>query len=96
MEGFLLEDELVVVNGVDVEVQEDGVKCDFFGDVDEEEEDVGGWDMGDDVVLEIEEGLIDVNIVEVGGVGSSEVDFWVCNLFLVVDYVVGGLFEFVM
>ncbi|VBB81404.1 Putative coatomer subunit alpha [Podospora comata] len=96
MEGLSLEDESAAVNGVDAEAEEDGAKRDLLGDADEEEEDAGGWDMGDDVVPEIEEGLADVNIAEAGGAGSSEADLWARNSPLAVDHAAGGSFESAM
>ncbi|KAK4203189.1 coatomer WD associated region-domain-containing protein [Triangularia verruculosa] len=96
MEGISLEDESATVNGAGGEAEDDSAKRDLLGDADEEEEDAGGWDMGDDAVPEIEEGLNDLNIAEAGGAGSSEADLWARNSPLAVDHAAGGSFESAM
>ncbi|KAK0716698.1 coatomer WD associated region-domain-containing protein [Apiosordaria backusii] len=95
MEGLSLEDESAAVNGVGEEAEEDGAKRGLLGDG-EEEEDAGAWDMGDDVVPEVEEGLVDVGTAEAGGAGSSEADLWARNSPLAVDHAAGGSFETAM
>ncbi|KAM7196326.1 coatomer WD associated region domain containing protein [Rhypophila sp. PSN 637] len=62
----------------------------------DEDEDAAGWDMGDDIVPEVEEGFVNVESAEAGGAGSSEADLWARNSPLVVDHVAGGSFETAM
>ncbi|KAK0713775.1 coatomer WD associated region-domain-containing protein [Lasiosphaeria miniovina] len=62
----------------------------------EEDEDAAGWDLGDDVVPEVEEGFVNVESADAGGAGSSEADLWARNSPLAVDHVAGGSFETAM
>lgn len=62
----------------------------------DEEEDGTGWDMGDDIVPEVEEGFVNVESTDAGGAGSSEADLWARNSPLAVDHVAGGSFETAM
>lgn len=60
----------------------------------EEEEDVGGWDMGDDVDVE-DSDFVNVESAEAGA-GSSEADLWARNSPLAADHVAAGSFETAM
>ncbi len=62
----------------------------------EDDEDAAGWDMGDDIVPEVEDGFVNVESSEAGGAGSSEADLWARNSPLAVDHVAGGSFESAM
>lgn len=62
----------------------------------DEDEDAAGWDMGDDIVPEVEEGFVNVESADTGGAGSSEADLWSRNSPLAVDHVAGGSFESAM
>ncbi|KAH7625872.1 coatomer WD associated region-domain-containing protein [Sordaria sp. MPI-SDFR-AT-0083] len=62
----------------------------------DEDEDAAGWDMGDDIVPEVEEGFVNVESADAGGAGSSEADLWSRNSPLAVDHVAGGSFESAM
>lgn len=97
VEGLSLEDETAAANGLAGEEGEaEGVaKRDAFAEA-EEDEDVAGWDMGEDIVAEVEEGFVNVESAETGGAGSSEADLWARNSPLAVDHVAGGSFETAM
>ncbi len=61
----------------------------------EEEEDVAGWDMGDDVNVDVENDFVNVDSAEAGS-GSSEAEQWARNSALAADHVAGGSFETAM
>ncbi|KAF2028734.1 Coatomer, alpha subunit [Setomelanomma holmii] len=61
----------------------------------DEEDDVGGWDMGDDGDVEAEDDFVEVEGAEAGA-GSSEADFWARNSPLAADHVAAGSFETAM
>ncbi|KAK4464280.1 coatomer WD associated region-domain-containing protein [Cladorrhinum samala] len=93
MEGLSLEDE-TAVNGAGEEAEEA-----TMGDAlieGDEDEDAAGWDMGEDIVPEAEEGFVNVETADTGGAGSSEADLWARNSPLAVDHVAGGSFETAM
>jgi coatomer protein complex subunit alpha (xenin) len=60
----------------------------------EEDEDVAGWDMGDDVDVE-DNDFVNVESAEAGA-GSSEADLWARNSPLAADHVAAGSFETAM
>lgn len=62
---------------------------------DEDEEDVGGWDMGDDGDVEAEDDFVEVEGADAGA-GSSEADLWARNSPLAADHVAAGSFETAM
>ncbi|KAK4222144.1 hypothetical protein QBC38DRAFT_490519 [Podospora fimiseda] len=93
MESLSLEDE-GAANGVGVEADETA-KGDALAEADEDE-DAAGWDMGEDIVPEVEEGFVNVDTADAGGVGSSEADLWARNSPLAVDHVAGGSFDTAM
>ncbi|KAK3689964.1 coatomer WD associated region-domain-containing protein [Podospora appendiculata] len=64
-------------------------------DVDDDE-DAAGWDLGDDIVPEVEEGFVNVESADAGGAGLSEADLWARNSPLAVDHVAGGSFDTAM
>lgn len=61
----------------------------------ENDEDTGGWDMGDDIVPEVESDFVNVDSTEVG-IGSSEAELWARNSPLAADHIAGGSFETAM
>jgi len=63
-------------------------------DVDEDE-DAAGWDMGDDIVPEVESDFVTVDNVEAGS-GSSEAELWARNSPIAADHVAGGSFDTAM
>jgi coatomer protein complex subunit alpha (xenin) len=65
---------------------------DIAGD---EDDDVGGWDMGDDGGVEAEDDFVEVEGDEAGA-GSSEADLWARNSPLAADHIAAGSFETAM
>jgi coatomer protein complex subunit alpha (xenin) len=63
--------------------------------LDEDEEEVSGWDMGDDVNVEEEVDFVNVESAEAGA-GSSEADLWARNSPLAADHVAAGSFDTAM
>ncbi|KAF3352439.1 hypothetical protein VdG1_09126 [Verticillium dahliae VDG1] len=62
----------------------------------DDDEDAAGWDMGDDVVPEVEGDFVNVESADAGGAASSEADLWARNSPLAVDHVAGGSYETAM
>ena len=60
-----------------------------------EEEDVAGWDMGDDINVEVENDFVNVESAEAGA-GSSEAEQWARNSAIAADHVAGGSFDTAM
>lgn len=96
VEGLSLEDEAGGEDLMDVEGEDEGVKRNGPAADLDDDEDVAGWDMGDDIVPEVEDDLINVESAEAGGAGSSEAEQWARNSPLAVDHVAGGSFESAM
>jgi coatomer protein complex subunit alpha (xenin) len=65
------------------------------GNLGEDEEDVGGWDMGDEGDVEAEDDFVEVESAATGA-GSSEVDLWVRNSPLAADHIAAGSFDTAM
>jgi len=61
----------------------------------DDDEDAAGWDMGDDIIPEVESDFVNVDSPE-AGVGSSEAELWARNSPLAADHVAGGSFETAM
>lgn len=96
VEGLSLEDEPAAANGFEDGAEEDGAKkTGTLIDADDDEE-VAGWDLGDDDVPEIEGDFVNVESTDAGGAGSSEADLWARNSPLAADHVAGGSFETAM
>lgn len=94
--GALEDDAAPLANGIDHSgaVEEDaGAKDDPLGE--EEDEDAAGWDMGDDINVEVEPDFVNVDSAETGP-GSSEADMWARNSPIAADHVAGGSFETAM
>ncbi|KAI8225733.1 putative coatomer subunit alpha [Colletotrichum sp. SAR 10_77] len=96
VEGLSLEDEPAAANGFDDAIDDDAAKKNGNLIDAEDDEDAAGWDMGDDIVPEVESDFVNVDSAETGGAGSSEADLWARNSPLAVDHVAGGSFESAM
>ncbi|KAE9568099.1 putative coatomer subunit alpha [Colletotrichum fructicola] len=96
VEGLSLEDEPAAANGFDDAIDDDAAKKNGNLIDAEDDEDAAGWDMGDDIVPEVESDFVNVDSAEAGGAGSSEADLWARNSPLAVDHVAGGSFESAM
>ncbi|KAL8937067.1 MAG: hypothetical protein Q9216_004616 [Gyalolechia sp. 2 TL-2023] len=90
-----IDEDAPVTNGFDHadEAAEDEVVKGQLGD--EEEEDVAGWDMGDDINIEVENDFVNVDTAEAGA-GSSEADMWARNSPIAADHAAAGSFETAM
>jgi coatomer protein complex subunit alpha (xenin) len=64
-------------------------------EAEEEDDDAAGWDMGDDIVPEVESDFVNVDSAEAGA-GSSEAELWARNSPIAADHVAGGSFETAM
>jgi coatomer protein complex subunit alpha (xenin) len=96
VEGLSLEDEPASTSngfGFD-EPGEDDTKNGALVEADDDE-DAAGWDMGDDIVPEVEGDFVNVDSAEAGA-GSSEADLWARNSPIAADHVAGGSFETAM
>ena len=63
--------------------------------VEEEDEDAAGWDMGDDINVEVESDFVNVESADAGA-GSSEADLWARNSPIAADHAAAGSFESAM
>lgn len=79
-------------NGYDHEGDETGAVGDSLED---EEEGAAGWDMGDEINVEDDNGFVTVNSAEAGA-ASSEADLWARNSPLAADHVAAGSFDSAM
>lgn len=96
VEGLSLEDDPATTNVMDLdEGMGDDTAARNGAGLDDDEEDVAGWDMGDDDVPEVDD-FVNVDSAEAGGAGSSEADLWARNSPLAVDHIAGGSFETAM
>jgi coatomer protein complex subunit alpha (xenin) len=94
VEGLSLEDE--PANGLEDADEADGTIARATALAEEDDdEDAAGWDMGDDIVPEVESEFVNVDSAE-AGVGSSEAELWARNSPLAADHVAGGSFETAM
>ena len=97
VEGLSLEDEPTAASnefGFDEAIEGDGIKG--SGNlIEDDEEDAAGWDMGDDIIPEVESDFVNVDSAEAGA-GSSEADLWARNSPIAADHVAGGSFETAM
>lgn len=99
VEGLSLEDEPAAAasNGFgfdDAREDEGSKKTGALIEADDDE-DAAGWDMGDDIVPEVESDFVNVDSAEAGA-GSSEADLWARNSPIAADHVAGGSFETAM
>lgn len=96
VEGLSLEDEPAANGtGFDDVLEDDSAKRNGAL-IEDDEEDVAGWDMGDDDVPDVESDFVNVESADAGGAGSSEADLWARNSPLAVDHIAGGSFESAM
>ncbi|KAF4979549.1 hypothetical protein F66182_17278, partial [Fusarium sp. NRRL 66182] len=63
--------------------------------LEEEEEDVDGWDMGDEINVEEENDFVNVESADAGA-SISEADLWARNSPLAADHVAAGSFDTAM
>jgi coatomer protein complex subunit alpha (xenin) len=99
VEGLSLDDEPAATAsngfGFDEAGEEEGTKRNGTLIDADEEEDAAGWDMGDDIVPEVESDFVNVDSAEAGA-GSSEAELWARNSPIAADHVAGGSFETAM
>ncbi|KAE9369352.1 Coatomer, alpha subunit [Stipitochalara longipes BDJ] len=98
VEGLSLEDEPAAASngfGFEETGEDDGAKRNGGLAEADEDEDAAGWDMGDDIVPEVESDFVNVDSAEAGA-GSSEADLWARNSPIAADHVAGGSFETAM
>jgi coatomer protein complex subunit alpha (xenin) len=98
VEGLSLEDEPAAASngfGFDEGGEDDSAKKNGNLIDADDDEDAAGWDMGDDIVPEVESDFVNVDSAEAGA-GSSEADLWARNSPLAADHVAGGSFETAM
>ena len=98
VEGLSLEDEPAAPSngfGFEEARAEDGATRNGALIEADDDEDAAGWDMGDDIVPEMESDFVNVDSAEAGA-GSSEADLWARNSPLAADHVAGGSFETAM
>ena len=65
------------------------------GQLGDEDEDAAGWDMGDDINVEVESDFVNVDSADAGA-GSSEADLWARNSPIAADHAAAGSFETAM
>lgn len=98
VEGLSLEDDsAAATNGFGLDDAEDHGAANGNGNLVEEDddEDAAGWDMGDDIVPEVESDFVNVDSAEAGA-GSSEAELWARNSPIAADHVAGGSFDTAM
>ncbi|KAI9815167.1 MAG: hypothetical protein M1832_005569 [Thelocarpon impressellum] len=96
VEGGLPED-VATTNGHGAEdAAEDDAARNRNGQMEEDEdEDAAGWDLGDDVNVEVENDFVNVDSADAGA-GSSEADLWARNSPIAADHVAAGSFDTAM
>lgn len=87
-------DEDAGADGFDVEEEEQEATL-AHETLDDDEEEVSGWDMGDDVNVEEDVDFVNVESAEAGA-GSAEADLWARNSPLAADHVAAGSFDTAM
>ncbi|KAE8153991.1 coatomer WD associated region-domain-containing protein [Aspergillus avenaceus] len=79
-----------------LEAEEEEEEAETAGEaLEDEDEDVAGWDMGDEINVEEDADLVNVENAEAGA-GSSEADLWARNSPLAADHVAAGSFDTAM
>jgi coatomer protein complex subunit alpha (xenin) len=86
-------DEEAAELGFEPEEEEDAVTAGEA--LEDEDEDVAGWDMGDEVNVEEDADFVNVDSAEAGA-GSTEADLWARNSPLAADHVAAGSFDTAM
>ena len=87
-------DEETGANGYEVEDEEEEAVL-ARDTLEDEDEDVAGWDMGEDINVEEDPDLVNVETAE-AGVGATEADLWARNSPLAADHVAAGSFDTAM
>ncbi|KAB8073691.1 coatomer WD associated region-domain-containing protein [Aspergillus leporis] len=88
-----VDDEAAAI-GFEAEEVEEEVETAAEG-LDDEDEDVAGWDMGDEINVEEDVDFVNVDSAEAGA-GSTEADLWARNSPLAADHVAAGSFDTAM
>lgn len=83
------------VAAIEFEPEEEGEVAAARDTFEDEEEDVAGWDMGDEINVEEDAEFVDVEGAEAGA-GGAEADLWARNSPLAADHVAAGSFETAM
>lgn len=100
VEGLTLEDEpsAAAPGGMTLDdgLEEDSTAARNGTLLDDDEEDAGGWDMGDDAMPDVDGDFVNVDAEDAAGAGSSEADLWARNSPLAVDHIAGGSFDTAM
>lgn len=89
--------------GLDEEVEADGLQPEEEEEeaglaretLEDEDDDVDGWDMGEEINVEEDADFVNVESAETGA-GSTEADLWTRNSPLAADHVAAGSFESAM
>ncbi|EIT82740.1 coatomer WD associated region-domain-containing protein [Aspergillus flavus] len=78
------------------EAEEEEEEAETAGEhLEDEDEDVAGWDMGDEINVEEDVDFVNVDSAEAGA-GSTEADLWARNSPLAADHVAAGSFDTAM
>ncbi|KAM3446275.1 hypothetical protein MY3296_009824 [Beauveria thailandica] len=96
VEGLTLEDNTDAATGFEDAMEDGGASAHGAAIADDDDEDVAGWDMGDEDLPEADSDFVNVDTADAGGAGSSEADLWARNSPLAVDHIAGGSFETAM
>lgn len=96
VEGLSLEDNTGAAAGFDDAMEDVGASAHGAAIADDDDEDVAGWDMGDEDLPEADSDFVNVDTADAGGAGSSEADLWARNSPLAVDHIAGGSLETAM
>ncbi|KAL4897748.1 coatomer WD associated region-domain-containing protein [Aspergillus ambiguus] len=80
---------------MDFEVEGDDEAVTARDTLEDEEEDVDGWDMGEEITVEEDVDFVNVESTEAGA-GSTEADLWARNSPLAADHVAAGSFDSAM
>lgn len=98
VEGLPVDEELNAIsdrNGQDDTGDVEGKRSNTSLIDENDDEVVAGWDMGDDIVPEVESDLAGVGNSELSA-GSREAEMWARNSPLAADHIAGGSFETAM
>ena len=99
VEGLSLEDDAVATaDGTGFEDATDGYGAARGDSVNDEDEDAAGWDMGEDINVDVESEFVNVDSAEGGATtaSNSEADHWARNSPIAADHVAAGSFESAM
>ena len=83
-------------NGFGFQDADEGVTPKANGELGGEEEDATGWDIGDDVIPEVEGDPVDNSTGVEAGVPRTEAELWALYSPIAADHVAGGSFESAM